>query len=36
MAQMTGGQSIVRTLMDHDVDVIFGLPGVPPARRKST
>jgi acetolactate synthase-1/2/3 large subunit len=25
---MTGGQAIVRTLMDHDIDVIFGLPGV--------
>ncbi len=28
MARMTGGQAIVRTLMDHDIDVIFGLPGV--------
>jgi acetolactate synthase-1/2/3 large subunit len=28
MTTMTGGQAIVRTLMDHGVDVIFGLPGV--------
>jgi thiamine pyrophosphate-dependent acetolactate synthase large subunit-like protein len=28
MAQMTGGQAIVRSLKDHDVDVILGLPGV--------
>jgi len=28
MAQMTGDQAIVRSLKDHDVDVIFGLPGV--------
>src|SRR3954468_23889481 len=28
MDKMTGGQAIVRSLMDHGVDVIFGLPGV--------
>ena len=28
MAKMTGGQAIVRTLMRHGVDTVFGLPGV--------
>ena len=28
MAKLTGGQAIVRTLTNHGVDTIFGLPGV--------
>ncbi|MBI4183514.1 MAG: thiamine pyrophosphate-binding protein [Proteobacteria bacterium] len=28
MAKMTGGQVIVRTLMGHGIDTVFGLPGV--------
>ncbi len=28
MTKMTGGQAIVRTLMRHGVDTVFGLPGV--------
>jgi len=28
MADMTGGQAIVRTLINHGIDTIFGLPGV--------
>lgn len=28
MAEMTGGQAIVRTLVNHGIDTIFGLPGV--------
>ncbi|HAA91013.1 MAG TPA: thiamine pyrophosphate-binding protein [Rhodospirillaceae bacterium] len=28
MADMTGGQAIVRTLTNHGIDTIFGLPGV--------
>ena len=28
MADMTGGQAIVRTLINNGVDTIFGLPGV--------
>lgn len=28
MTEMTGGQAIVRTLIDHGVDTVFGLPGI--------
>jgi thiamine pyrophosphate-dependent acetolactate synthase large subunit-like protein len=28
MAEVTGGEVVVRTLQAHDVDVVFGLPGV--------
>ena len=28
MARMTGGEAIVATLRQHDVDTVFGLPGV--------
>ena len=28
MARMTGGQAIVRSLIDHGVDTVFGIPGV--------
>ena len=35
MAKMTGGQAIVRTLMRHGVDTVFGLPGVQPITRLS-
>lgn len=28
MARMTGGRAIVRSLIDHGVEVVFGLPGV--------
>ena len=29
MARMTGGEAIVATLRQHDVDTVFGLPGLP-------
>ena len=28
MPKMTGGQAIVRSLHDHDVDTVFGIPGI--------
>ena len=28
MTQMTGGQAIVQTLVNHNINTIFGLPGV--------
>ena len=28
MTRMTGGQALVRSLMDHGVDTVFGIPGV--------
>ncbi|MBT6984851.1 MAG: hypothetical protein HN956_10930, partial [Rhodospirillaceae bacterium] len=28
MATMTGGQAIVQSLRDHDVDTVFGIPGI--------
>jgi acetolactate synthase-1/2/3 large subunit len=28
MPKMTGGQAIVRSLRDHDVDTVFGIPGI--------
>ena len=28
MARMTGGQALVKSLRNHGVDTIFGLPGV--------
>mgnify|MGYP001401183564 FL=1 len=28
MTNMTGGQAIIQTLINHDVNTIFGLPGV--------
>ncbi len=28
MPTMTGGQAIVRSLRDHDVDTVFGIPGI--------
>ena len=28
VAKMTGGQALVRSLKQYDIDTIFGLPGV--------
>ena len=28
MARMTGGQALVKSLRNHGIDTIFGLPGV--------